>query len=157
MSKRMFYYEQGFEDGKRAERERIKRAIDGNPPMNESSTLWTMIWGSIILTLCGWCFVGLILFLLWFGGESESWWFSWIWHIAFWGGIGFIILMSIAGVVMTISEHYEAKNPPEKPANLRGEARVRANEQNLWKKKYYSPTSAIKPEKINKPSKHEKS
>lgn len=103
------WYRDGYEDGVQAERNRIKRELDGAAPADESSALWSMVGGSIVLTLLGWCFVGLIIFLFWIGGSSGSWWFPWIWRIAFWGGIGFIILMSIAGVVMTIVEYREAK------------------------------------------------
>lgn len=108
-------YRQGYEEGRQAEHNRIKRTIDGNSPTNESSPLWSMISCSVILTLCGWCAIGLILFLFWIGGCSGSWWFPWIWRITFWCGIGFIVLMSIAGVVATIDEEHETKNPPEQP------------------------------------------
>lgn len=81
---------------------------------NETSTLGSMVSGSIILTILGWCFVGLIMFLFWIGGESGSWWFPWIWRIAFWIGIGFIVVMSITGMIMAIIEHKETKSP-EKP------------------------------------------
>ena len=106
-------YRRGYEEGKQSERDRIKRALDGNSSTNESSALWSMFGGSIILTIFGWCFVGLLLFLFWIGGSSGSWWFPWIWRIAFWGGVGFIIIMTVAGIVMTIVEEYGAKNPPK--------------------------------------------
>lgn len=134
MSKRQLYYDWGYEDGKKAERERIKRVVDGGSPESETSTLGAMVGGSIILTICGWCFVGAILFLFWIGGESESWWFPWIWRIAFWGGVGFVIAMSIAGVVMTIVEEREAKNPPEKPAD----------DPNMTFYKKYPPADVVK-------------
>ncbi len=129
-------YMWGYEDGRRDERERIKRAIDGSSPESETSTLGAMVGGSIILTICGWCFVGLILFLFWIGGESESWWFPWIWRIAFWGGIGFIVLMSIAGIVMAIVEECETKKPSEKPADIPKSLRIQTNIEENWKKKY---------------------
>lgn len=130
-------YMWGYEDGKRAERDRIKRAIDGDPPASETSTLGSMIGGSIAMTLIGWCFVGLILLLSWIGGESGSWWFPWIWRIAFWGGIGFVVIMSIVGIIMAIAEYREAKNPLEKPAD----------DPNMpWYKKY-PPADVIKEQK----------
>lgn len=130
-------YDRGFEEGKQAERNRIKRAIDGDSSENEPSTLGSMVGGSIILTLLGWCFVGLIMLLFWIGGESGSWWFPWIWRIAFWGGIGFIVVMSIAGVIMAIIEYKEVKNHPEKPAD----------DPNMpWYKKY-PPADVIKKQK----------
>lgn len=129
-------YHRGYEDGVRAEHDRAKRALDGNSFTNEPATLGTMIFGSIILTLCGWCFVGIFLFLFWITGSSESWWFPWVWRITYWGGIGFIVIMSITGIITTVTKHCKIEEPPEKPVNNRGEARVRANDQNLWKKKY---------------------
>ncbi len=69
-----------------------------DPLAYQTSTPATMIGGSIGLTLVGWSFVGLLLFLFWIGGESGSWWFPWIWRIAFWGGIGFIIVISVIGI-----------------------------------------------------------
>ena len=69
-----------------------------DPLAYQTSTLATMIGGSIGLTLVGWSFVGLLSFLFWIGGESGSWWFPWIWRIAFWGGIGFIIVISVIGI-----------------------------------------------------------
>lgn len=111
-------YREGYEEGVQAERNRIKRAMDGSiSPVSEASTLGSMVGGSIALTIFGWCFVGLIQLLGWIGGSSGKWWFPWIWRIAFWGGIGFIVVMSIAGIVMTMFEHREAKNPPQKPSN----------------------------------------
>ncbi len=104
-------YDRGYEEGKQAERSRIKRAIDGDSSASEASTLGSMVGGSVILILLGWCFIGLIMFLFWVGGESGSWWFPWIWRIAFWCGIGFIVVMSIAGVIMAIIEHKEIKSP----------------------------------------------
>lgn len=136
MSKRQLYYDWGYEDGKRTERERIKRAIDGSSPASEASTLGAMVGGAMGLTILGWCFVGLILFLFWIGGKSGTWWFPWIWKIAFWGGIGFIVLMSIAGIVMAIIEEREAKNPPEKPADIPKSLRIQTNVEENWKKKY---------------------
>lgn len=136
MSERQLYYDWGYEDGKRAERERIKRAIDGGSPASEPSTLWSMVGGSIGLTIFGWCFVGLILLLLWIGGKSGSWWFPWIWKIAFWGGIGFIVVMSIAGVIMAIAEHRKSKCTPEKSADIPKSLRIQTNSEENWKKKY---------------------
>lgn len=143
MSKRQLYYDWGYEDGKRAERERIKRAIDGSSPESEASTLGAMVGGSIILTICGWCFVGLILFLFWIGGKSGTWWFPWIWRIAFWGGIGFVVVMSIAGIVMAIVKECEVKKPSEKPADIPKSLRIQTNVEENWKKKY-PPADVIK-------------
>lgn len=125
-------YNRGYEEGKQAERDRIKRAIDGGSlSAGESSTLGSMIGGSIILTIFGWCFVGLILLLFWIGGSSGEWWFPWIWRTAFWGGVGFVVLMSFAGIVIAITEK---KNPSEKPAD----------DPNMpWYKKY-PPADVIK-------------
>ena len=108
-------YNRGYEEGKQAARNRIKQVIDdSSPSANESSTLGSMVGGSIILTILGWCFVGLIVFLFWVGGSSGEWWFPWIWRAAFWLGIGFIVLMSIAGIVMAVTEHRETKQLPKK-------------------------------------------
>ena len=74
------WYRDGYEDGVQAERNRIKRELNGAAPADESSALWSMVGGSIVLTLLGWCFVGLIIFLFWIGGSSGSWWFPWIWR-----------------------------------------------------------------------------
>lgn len=132
-------YDRGYEEGKQAERSRIKRAIDGDSSANETSTLGSMVGGAIILTLLGWCFVGLIIFLFWIGGESGSWWFPWIWRIAFWGGVGFIVVMSIAGVIMTIVEHKEIKSPEKS-----------TDDTNMpWYKKY-PPADVIKRQKKEK-------
>ncbi len=129
-------YHEGYEEGVQAERNRIKRAVEGSNsfPASESSTLGSMIGGSIILTLLGWSFVGFILLLLWIGGSSGEWWFPWIWRIAFWLGIGFIVLMSIGGIVMTAMEEYEEKYTPEKPE---GEPKIPQSrvDDDLWKKK----------------------
>ncbi len=104
-------YSRGYEEGAQAERDRIKRAVNGSDSSaSETSTLGVMVGGSIILTILGWCWVGMIILLFWFVGWGGSWWFPWIWRIAFWLSIGFIVLMSIAGVVMEIIEHYETKN-----------------------------------------------
>jgi len=111
--------------------------MDGNYSTSEPSTLWSMVGSSIILVIVGWCLVGLILFLFWVGGQSGSWWFPWIWRIAFWGGVGFIIVMSVAEIVLAIIEHCEAKNPPEEPAD----------DPNLpWYKKY-PPADVVKNQK----------
>ncbi len=108
-------YSRGYEEGKQDERSRIRGAIDGVLPTSNPSTLWSMVGSSIILVIFGWCFIGLLLLLFWIGGESDSWWFPWIWRTVFWGGIGFVVVMSIVGVIMTIIEHQEAKNPLAKP------------------------------------------
>lgn len=131
-------YSRGYEEGKQAERNRIKRAVDGGgSSASEPSALGSMIGGSIGLVLFGWCFVGLIQLLGWIGGNSGSWWFPWIWRIAFWGGIGFIAVMSIAGVMMTIGEYCEAKKPPENPVD----------DPNMpWYKKY-PPADVIRAQK----------
>lgn len=130
-------YNRGYEEGKQAERDRIKRAIDGGSlSAGESSTLGSMIGGSIILTIFGWCFVGLILLLFWIGGSSGEWWFPWIWRIAFWAGVGFIVIMSIGGAIMATMEEYEAKHPPEKPTNKPNSPLNRVDNSDLWKKKY---------------------
>lgn len=127
-------YNRGYEEGKQAERDRIKRAIDGGSlSAGESSTLGSMIGGSIILTIFGWCFVGLILLLFWIGGSSGEWWFPWIWRIAFWGGVGFVVLMSFAGIVIAITEK---KNPSEKPTDIPKSLRIQTNSEENWKKKY---------------------
>ncbi len=129
-------YDRGYEEGVQAERDRIKRAVDGgNLSASKTSTLESMVGGSIALTIFGWCFVGLIQLLGWIGGNSGEWWFPWIWRIAFWGGIGFIILMSIIGIIISIAEHNEAKNPPQNPANSDPNA--------PWYKKY-PPADVIK-------------
>ena len=132
-------YDRGYEEGVQAERDRIKRACDGSNslPTSESSTLGSMIGGSIILTIFGWFWVGLIIFLFWIGGCSGEWWFPWIWRIAFWAGVGFIVLMSIGGVVMTAMEEYEAKHTPEKPAD---------DPDMPWHKKY-PPADVIEAQK----------
>lgn len=75
-----------------------------DPLAYKPSTLAAMIGGPISLVVIGWCFVGLILFFFWIGGQSGSWWFPWIWRIAFWGGIGFIAIMSIVGIIWAIAE-----------------------------------------------------
>lgn len=134
-------YREGYEEGVQAERDRIKRAVDGSSSLtSESSALGSMVGGSIILTILGWGFVGSIIFLLWIGGSSGEWWFPWIWRIAFWAGVGFIVIMSIGGVIMTIIEEYEAKHPPEKPTNSLNSLLSRTKSQDdLWKKKYHPP------------------
>lgn len=129
-------YQRGYEEGQQAEHDRIKRAIDSDSSENESSTLGSMIGTSITLTILGWCFAGLLSLLCWIGGDSDSWWFPWIWRIAFWGGIGFIVLMSIVGVAGTIMEQHEAKNPPEQPASDPKLPGIQTDDQDLWKKKY---------------------
>jgi len=133
-------YREGYEEGVQAERDRIKRAVDGSSslsaPASEWSTLGAMIGGSIILTILGWCFVGLIIFLFWVGGQSGSWWFPWIWRIAFWIGIGFIVIVSILGIVMAIAECCTAKNPPEKPMDIPKLLHIQTNVEENWKKKY---------------------
>lgn len=142
-------YDRGYEEGVQAERNRIKNAVSSNSPTDESSTLSSMIGGSIALALFGWCFVGLILLLFWIGGSSEEWWFPWIWRIAFWGGIGFIVVISIAGVIMAIAEYREDKNPPEKPANSPNILSNRTDSSELWKKKYpLKDTKAIEEAEI---------
>lgn len=78
-----------------------------NPLADDTSTFLGMVGGSITLAILGWCFVGVILFLLWVGGKSSSWWFPWVWRIAFWGGIGFIAVMSVAGAILAIIEWWE--------------------------------------------------
>ncbi len=110
-------YDRGYEEGAQAERSRIKRAIDGDLPAKEPSTSASMVGGSVGLVLISWCFVGVIIFLFWIGGSSSSWWFPWIWRIAFWVGIGFVVVMSIAGIVMALIEQREAKNPLAQPAD----------------------------------------
>lgn len=132
-------YREGYEEGVQAERNRIKRTIDGGSSslVSESSALGSMVGGSIIMIIFGWCFVGLIMLLFWIGGSSGEWWFPWIWRIAFWLGVGFIVLMSIVGIVMTIAEHWEFKHPPEKPTD----------DPNMsWYKKY-PPAGVIKAQK----------
>lgn len=129
-------YDRGYEEGRQAERSRIKCAIDGSSSASESSALGSMIGGSIVLTILGWCFVGLIMFLFWVGDESGSWWFPWIWRIAFWCGIGFIVVMSVAGAIMTIVEHKETKSPEKS-----------TDDPNMpWYKKY-PPADVIKKQK----------
>lgn len=130
-------YSRGYEEGRQAERSRIKRAIDGDLPVSKPPTLWSMVGGSIILAIFGWCFAGLLLLLFWIGGESDSWWFPWIWRIAFWGGIGFIVMTSIAGIVMAIIEQREDKNSPAKPIS----------DPNAPICKQYPPTNVIKEQK----------
>lgn len=120
-------YDRGYEEGAQAERNRIKHAVDGNSYDKESSTLMAMIGGSIGLTLFGWCWVGVILLLLWVSGYSGSWWFSWIWRVAFWGGIGFVAVMSVAGIIMKVIEHLKPDNTLEKPTD---------NSNEPWYKKY---------------------
>lgn len=142
-------YREGYEEGVQAERSRIRNAVSDSPSTTEPSTLSSMIGGSIALTLFGWCFVGLILFLFWIGGSSGEWWFPWIWRITFWSGIGFIVIMSIAGVVMAIAEYRESKNPPEKPANSPNILSNRTDSSELWKKKYpLKDTKAIEEAEI---------
>lgn len=131
-------YREGYEEGVQAERNRAKRAIeDGNSSsVSESSVLGSMIGGPIILTIFGWCWVGLIMFLFWIGGCSGEWWFPWIWRIAFWAGVGFIVIMSIGEAIMATMEEYEAKHPPEKPTNKPNSPLNRVDNSDLWKKKY---------------------
>lgn len=89
-----------------------------DPLAYQTSTPATMIGGSIGLTLVGWSFVGLLLFLFWIGGESGSWWFPWIWRIAFWGGIGFIIMISVIGIIMAVIEKFSnSKQDPKDNQN----------------------------------------
>lgn len=96
-----------------------------------------MVFGSISLAILGWCFAGLILLLLWVGGLSGEFLFSLVFQISLWGGLGFIVIMSIAGVIMTVIEKFELKNPPEKPAD----------DPNLpWYRKY-PPADVVKPPK----------
>ena len=46
--------------GVQAERNRIKQAVEGSSSsVSKSSTLGSMVGGSIALTIFGWCFVGL--------------------------------------------------------------------------------------------------
>lgn len=130
-------YSRGYEEGKQDERKRIRGAIDGGLPASEPSTLWSMIGGSIILVIFGWCFVGLILLLFWIGGESGSWWFPWIWRIAFWGGVGFIVAMSIISIVTAIIEYREAKKPSE----------TLVDDPNIPLYKKYPPADATKTQK----------
>lgn len=127
-------YDRGYEEGVQAERRRIRRAVGDNPTADEASTLGSMLGGSIVLTIFGLCFVGVIQLLGWIGGASEAWWFPWIWRIAFWCGIGFIVLMSIAGAIMAFVEHREAKKPPGQPTD---------NQNVLWHKKY-PPADVVK-------------
>lgn len=146
-------YREGYEEGVQAERNRIKRAIDGSGDSlaSESSVLGSMIGGSIILTIFGWCWAGLIIFLFWIGGSSGEWWFPWIWRIAFWGGIGFIVLMSVGGVMMAIIEEYEVKHPTEKPTDSLNSLLNRAkSSDDLWRKKSHPPkdTKTIKEAEI---------
>ena len=130
-------YREGYEEGVRAERERIKRAVDGGgSSASEPSTLGLMVGGSIGLVLFGWCFVGLIQLLGWIGGNSGKWWFPWIWRIAFWVGVGFIVIMSVGGAIMAIMEEYEVKHPHEKPTNKPNSPLNRVDNSDLWKKKY---------------------
>lgn len=75
-----------------------------DPLEYDPSTLSTMIGGSISLALIGWAFAGAILFLLWILGMSGSFLFQLIFQVALWGGIGFIVVMSAVGVIMTILE-----------------------------------------------------
>lgn len=107
-----------------------------DPLADDTSTFLGMVGGSIALVIVGWCLVGLILFLFWVGGQSGSWWFPWIWRIAFWGGVGFIVMMSIAGIAATAIEYHEAKNPPAEPADDPNLLRNQTNDHDLWKKKY---------------------
>lgn len=81
-----------------------------DPLAANSSTLASMVGSSIALVLLGWGFAGLILILLWLGGSSESFLFQLIFQVSFWGGIGFIVIMSIAGVIMAITEHPHGKS-----------------------------------------------
>lgn len=132
-------YREGYEEGVQAERNRIKRAVEGDSglPASEASTLGAMVGGSIILTIFGWCFVGVIIFLFWIGGNSGEWWFPWIWRIAFWGGIGFMAVMNVLGIVMTIAEHQETKHSSEMPVD----------DPNMpWYKKY-PPADVIQTQK----------
>ncbi len=129
-------YNRGYEEGKQVERNRIKRTIDGDVDLDEPSTLWSAVGGSVVLTIFGWCFVGLILFLLWVGGSSGEWWFPWIWRIAFWVGVGFIVIMSVGGAIMAIMEEYEVKHLHEKPTNKPNSPLNRVDNSDLWKKKY---------------------
>lgn len=130
-------YSRGYEEGKQDERKRIRGAIDGGLPTSEPSTLWSMIGGSIILVIFGWCFVGLLLLLFWIGGEVSSWWFPWIWRIAFWCGIGFVAVMSIAGVIMAIIECQETRSPLVEPED----------NPNIPFYKKYPPADVIKKQK----------
>lgn len=47
-----------------------------------------------------------------------------------------MVVMSIAGIVMTIVEECEVKNPPEKPADIPKSLRIQTNIEENWKKKY---------------------
>lgn len=71
---------------------------------SEPSTLASMIFGSIALSLLWWCLAGLILLLLWIGGSSDGFIFQFVYQVSLWGSIGFIIIMSLAGIVMAIIE-----------------------------------------------------
>lgn len=93
--------------------EYVKETYD--PLTNDTSVFLGMVGGSVVLVILGWCFVGLPLLLFWVGGESNSWWFPWVWRIAFWGGAGSVVVMSIACVILAIIEWAErsAKSKPD--------------------------------------------
>ncbi len=75
-----------------------------------SLTLGTMFFGSIALTLLAWAFVGLMLFLLWIGGSAGSFFFNLVFYGALWGGIGFVVVMTVAGIAMAIHEKLPQRN-----------------------------------------------
>lgn len=78
-----------------------------NPLSSDLPTLGTMIGGSIALAILWWAFAGLILLLLWIGGQSDSFWFHLLFQISLWGSIGFIVIMTIIGIITTIAEKYK--------------------------------------------------
>ncbi len=71
-------------------------------PSLEPATLPSIIFGSIGLTLLWWAFAGLLLLILWISGSSDSFFFRAVFHFALWSGIGFVVLMTIGGVVEVI-------------------------------------------------------
>lgn len=90
------------------DREPEPTPYDPLEPTNESSTLGTAIGGSIVLTLLGWFFAGLLLLLLWLVGLSGTFLFQLVFRIAFWGGIVFVVIMSILGVIASIVEFFSS-------------------------------------------------
>lgn len=136
MSKRQLYYDWGYEDGKRAERERIKRAIDGNPPAGDTSLLGS-IGICLVLVFLWWCITKA---LTWMMGSSENFLTQLAYQILFWGGwicVGFLAIVIIIMEITEAVERQKAKNHPQKPAD----------DPNLPFYKKYPPADVIKEQK----------
>lgn len=109
-------YRQGYSSGKQAydfwnDKDLYPSLRDDNlasssqhssTPGDGPLTLASAIFGSIALTLLWWAFIGFILLLFWIGGRSGDFWFQLVFQFALWSGIGFIIIMTVIGIILAI-------------------------------------------------------